>query len=129
MVEEKMNSSLVNRLVHFGISFRRFIICLLFCCPFLVQSTRQPIGRIAAAALVTAPHRQAVTRAAAAILRWADSLIELEKGNRTTRIDEPAQTASKVNSSINTRITIHFSSSIVNSYNCILPKNSTAVSV
>ena len=117
MVEEKMNSSLVNRLVHFGISFRRFIICLLFCCPFLVQSTRQPIGRIAAAALVTAPHRQAVTRAVAAILRWADSLIELETGNRTTRIDEPAQTASKVNSSINTRITIHFSSSIVNSYN------------
>ena len=55
MVEEKMNSSLVNRLVHFGISFRRFIICLLFCCPFLIQSTWQPIGRIAAAALVTAP--------------------------------------------------------------------------
>ena len=53
----------------------------------------------------------------AAILRWPDSLIELEKCNRTTRHDEPTQTGSKVNSSINTRITIHFPSDIVNSYN------------
>mgnify|MGYP006954751746 CR=1 FL=1 len=119
-LEGKVNSWLVYWLFHFGISFRRFIIGLLFCCPLLVQSTRQPIGRIAAATLVTAPHHQAVTRVAAAILRWPDSLIELKKCNRTTRHDEPTQTGSKVNSSINTRITIHFPSDIVNSYNTSL---------
>ena len=68
---------------------------------------------------ITTPPHQAVTRVAAAILRWPDSLIELEKCNRTTHHDEPTQTGSKVNSSINTRITIHFPSDIVNSYDLI----------
>ena len=48
-----------------------------------------------------------------------DGPTPLEKCNRTTHLDdEPAQTGSKVNSSINIRITIHFPSDIVNSYYC-----------